>query len=98
VSTKSGEVQFKKAATKIGLKDTRFHDLRHTFASHLAITGEDLKAIQDLMCHEAIASTLVYAKVSPEYLRKASEAVNYGPMPVVQPAGKPHKNRTAGDK
>lgn len=90
--------KFKAAAVSVGLKDTRFHDLRHTFASHLAMAGEDLKSIQDLMRHESIASTMVYAKVSPEHLRKASEAVNYGPMPVNLPARKPDKNRTAGVK
>ncbi len=75
--------KFKVAAVAAGLPDTRFHDMRHTFASHLAMAGEDLKSIQDLMRHESIASTMVYAKVSPEHLRKASESVNYGPMPVV---------------
>ncbi|MCK9391266.1 MAG: tyrosine-type recombinase/integrase [Syntrophales bacterium] len=79
--------KFKAAVLAAGLnKDTRFHDLRHTFASHLAMAGVDLKSIQDLMRHESIASTMVYAKVSPEHLREASEAVNYGPMPVPQTA------------
>jgi integrase len=87
--------KYKEAAVLAGIVETRFHDLRHTFASHLAMAGEDLKSIQDLMRHESIASTMVYAKVSPEHLRKASEAVNYGPMPVTQTAQKPYKIRTA---
>ena len=90
--------KFKAAAVAAGLKDTRFHDLRHTFASHLAMAGEDLKSIQDLMRHESIASTMVYAKVSPEHLRKASEAVNYGPMPMPKTAQKPYKSRTDNSK
>lgn len=76
--------KFKKAARKAGLESARFHDLRHTFGSHLAMGGVDLKAIQELMRHESIASTLVYAKVSPEYLKKTSERLNYGPMPVAK--------------
>jgi len=87
--------KFKAAAISAGLKDARFHDLRHTFASHLAMAGEDLKSIQDLMRHESIASTMVYAKVSPEHLRHASEAVNYGPMPISSTTQIPYKNRTA---
>ena len=77
----------KAAARKAGIPNARFHDLRHTFASHLAMAGENLKAIQELMRHESISSTMIYAKVSPEHLRKASEAVNYGPMPVAPSAG-----------
>ncbi|MFA5182548.1 MAG: tyrosine-type recombinase/integrase [Syntrophales bacterium] len=90
--------KFKAAAVLAGLKDARFHDLRHTFASHLAMAGVDLKSIQDLMRHESIASTMVYAKVSPEHLREASEAVNYGPMPVSHTAQKPYKSLTDGCK
>lgn len=90
--------KFKAAAVKAGLPSARFHDLRHTFGSHLAMAGENLKAIQDLMRHESISSTMIYAKVSPEYLKEASERLNYGPMPVAQTAEKPHKNRTASSK
>ncbi|MBC8459654.1 MAG: site-specific integrase [Deltaproteobacteria bacterium] len=74
--------KFKGYARQAGLGQYRFHDLRHTFASHLAMKGEDLKAIQELLGHSSIASTMVYAQVSPEYLKKVSEKLNYGPMPV----------------
>ncbi len=74
--------KFKAAAIKAGLPNARFHDLRHTFGSHLAMAGESLKAIQDLMRHESIASTMVYARVSPEYLKKVSERLTYGPIPL----------------
>lgn len=87
----------KAAYRKAGIPDARFHDLRHTFASHLAMSGENLKTIQELMRHESIQSTMVYAKVSPEHLREASDRLNYGPMPMVQAAGqtaqKPTKTR-----
>jgi site-specific recombinase XerD len=73
---------FKKNAKKIGLNDARFHDLRHTFGSHLVMSGEHIKVIQELMRHQDLKSTLVYAKVSPNYLKKASNNLNYGPMPV----------------
>lgn len=88
----------KAALRKAGLPDARFHDLRHTFGSHLAMGGESLITIQGLMRHQSISSTMVYAKVSPEHLRKASEKLNYGPMPVAQSAGQPYKNRTPKDK
>lgn len=86
--------KMKAACIKAGIPDSRFHDLRHTFASHLAMAGENLKTIQELMRHESIQSTMVYAKVSPEHLKEASEKVNYGPMPTAQTAQKPDKTRT----
>lgn len=86
--------KFKIAATAAKLPNHRFHDLRHTFASHLAMSGENLKAIQELMRHESIASTMIYAKVSPEYLRDVSSRLNYGPMPMASTARKQDKNRT----
>ena len=73
---------FKRHAIKAGLNDARFHDLRHTFGSHLAMSGESGIAIQELMRHQDPKSTQVYTKVSPDYLKQASNSLNYGPMPV----------------
>jgi len=76
---------FKRAVRSAGMEDPRFHDLRHTFGSHLAMLGENEKTIQDLMRHESMASTMVYTHVSPEHLIEASNRVNFGPMPVPNP-------------
>lgn len=69
--------KFKDYAVKAGLEKARFHDLRHTYASHLAMAGEDLKSIQELMRHRSIASTMVYAKVSPDHLREVNSRLSY---------------------
>ncbi|HYA13864.1 MAG TPA: site-specific integrase, partial [Syntrophales bacterium] len=74
--------KFKECVVKAGLKDARFHDLRHTYGSHLAMSGENQKTIQELMRHKSPASTEIYTKLSPDHLKQASEKVNYGPMPV----------------
>lgn len=40
----------------------RFHDLRHTFGSHLAMApGNDLLIIRDLMGHKSVKTTEIYA-------------------------------------
>jgi site-specific recombinase XerD len=48
------------------------------------MAGEDLKSIQELMRHRSIASTMVYAKVSPDHLRKVNSRLDYGFAPTVK--------------
>lgn len=74
--------KFKAAVRAAGLEDVRFHDLRHTFGSHLALSGQGDATIQKLMRHKSRASTEVYTRLAPDHLRDASEKVNYGPMPL----------------
>ena len=58
-----------------GVDDPRhkvvFHTLRHTFASWLAIQGEALLTIKDLMRHTDIHMTMRYAHLCPDTRRKA---------------------------
>ena len=69
---------FKEYARKAGLPNVRFHDLRHTYASHLAMSGTDIQVIQKLMRHKSISSTMIYARLAPEYLKEQNEKLNYG--------------------
>lgn len=50
-----------------------FHSLRHTFASWLALNGEQLKTIQELMRHKTIQMTMKYAHLIPDHKRRAVE-------------------------
>ena len=59
---------FNGAVDRAKIKDFRFHDLRHTFCSWLAIRGVPLTAIQRLAGHASIKMTLRYAHLSPRYL------------------------------
>jgi len=49
-----------------GLEKIRIHDLRHSFASQLAIAGVSLYKIQALLGHQDISMTMRYAHLSPE--------------------------------
>lgn len=58
-----------------GVADFRFHDLRHTFASRLVMSGVDLYSIQTLLGHKTPAMTLRYAHLSPGHLRQVVEVL-----------------------
>jgi len=55
------------------IEDFRFHDLRHTFASRLAMEGVDLMTIRELMGHKTMVMTLRYSNLSPGHCRTAIE-------------------------
>lgn len=53
----------------------RWHDLRHTFASRLAMKGMALNVIRDLLGHADIATTLRYAHLAPDVKAQAVELI-----------------------
>lgn len=67
---------FASACKKAGLEDFHFHDLRHTFASHLVMRGVSLKAVQELLGHADVRQTMRYAHLSQAHLKEAVAALN----------------------
>ena len=53
--------RFKAALTRAGLRDVRFHDLRHTYGTHQAAAGAPLRSIMEWMGHRDHSTTLRYA-------------------------------------
>jgi len=64
---------FDRVLKRAGIRDFTFHDLRHTFASHLVMRGVDLKTVQEIMGHSSFVTTLRYAHLAESHKRKAME-------------------------
>jgi len=62
---------FNAACRRAGIEDFHFHDLRHTFASHLVMKGANLKAVQRLLGHSDSKMTDRYSHLSPDYLKES---------------------------
>ena len=77
---------FETAVKKAALPDFRFHDLRHTAASHMLMRGRSLKEVQEILGHSDFKMTLRYAHLSPAHLRTAVEALDgLTPTPLTCP-------------
>lgn len=53
------------------IKNFRWHDMRHDFASKLVMKGVPLNTVRDLCGHADIATTLRYAHLAPEHKAEA---------------------------
>jgi integrase len=51
------------------LRKVRWHDLRHSFASHLVMAGVALMVVQQRLGHTTIAMTMRYSHLDPDHMR-----------------------------
>jgi integrase len=57
--------RFKVALRSAGVREVRFHDLRHTFGTRMAAAGVPMRTLQEWMGHADIKTTLIYAHYAP---------------------------------
>lgn len=74
--TKDIRTGFSAALKKAGIEDFRFHDIRHTFGSHLVMEGVNLRTVQQLMGHKDIQMTMRYSHLSHEHVQEAVEKLD----------------------
>lgn len=66
----------KQLLKKAGLPDIRFHDLRHTFATHALTSGVDAKTLSGILGHTNAGFTLdTYTHVTTDMQKRVSDIV-----------------------
>ncbi len=69
---------FMRITEKCGFPEvSRIHCLRHTFASHLVMSGVDLPTISKLLGHSDIQTTMIYAHLAPDHIHSAVERLDF---------------------
>ncbi len=89
--------QLEKNSKSTILNDFHFHDLRHTFASTLVMSGVDLNTVRELMRHKSLKMTLRYTHLSSSFKQFAVERLDTywtpGTLKGVQTENKNLRNR-----
>ena len=69
---------FAKTARRAKVK-ARLHDLRHTYASHLLMSGAQLPVVHKLLGHKDIEATQIYAHLNQDLLDEALLKLDFAP-------------------
>lgn len=65
---------FKRIVKKLGLNESRFHDLRHSYAVASLQSGDDIKTLQENLGHHAAGFTLdIYGHVSEKMKQESAQ-------------------------
>ncbi|WP_445362784.1 tyrosine-type recombinase/integrase [Microbulbifer sp. ANSA003] len=65
-----------KALKQAAISDFKFHDLRHTAASYLAMNGASLTEIAEILGHKTLQMVKRYAHLSEQHTSKVLESMN----------------------
>jgi len=69
----SNQSAFETALARAQIKNFRFHDLRHTYASDLVSAGVDIFTVSKLLGHSNVKTTMIYAHLAPSHRQAEME-------------------------
>ena len=76
ISSSSANKRLKQILAEAGLPNMRFHDLRHTFATHAAASGIDPRTLAGILGHTKPSFTLdAYTHVTTDMQKRAAGIV-----------------------
>jgi integrase len=55
----------------------KWHNLRHTYASHLIIAGAPIRVVSELMGHADISTTMIYSHLLDKHKADAAKLLNF---------------------
>lgn len=77
ITPRSVQLRLKEMALKTGADSSIHpHMMRHSFASHLLQSAQDLRAVQELLGHSNISTTQIYTRLDYQHLAKAYDAAH----------------------
>ncbi|MGM8141119.1 tyrosine-type recombinase/integrase [Enterococcus italicus] len=76
VRSRSVNGAFDRIIKKAGLPKIKVHDGRHTYAVRLRQAGVPLEDIKDLLGHKDVSTTQIYAQISPEVKKRATDILD----------------------
>ena len=71
----SNQAAFETARARAGIKNFRFHDLRHTYATDLVSAGVEIFTVSKFLGHANVKTTMIYAHLAPNH--RAAEMERY---------------------
>jgi len=83
-------VQFARECKRLNISDFSLHDLRHTAASWLRMSGSDIHTVAQLLGHKDLRMAARYQHLAPAFL---AEAVGRLDAAYAEPRPKPKRNK-----
>lgn len=72
---------WRKAVSDAGIRDFRFHDTRHSAASHLAMNGATERELMEILGHRSTSMVRRYSHLSKDHVRGVLESLGEAVLP-----------------
>lgn len=77
VTSSTISIRFSTLCKRLGIKDLRFHDLRHTCGTRLAEKGHGIETISKVLGHSSITMSMMYVHPKDSVKRAMEDLANF---------------------